>query len=687
MTNIGILDPDGINPNPINNNPYSDKYKELSNKWRNFPAYEKAGEIIESIKNNRVILVTSGTGSGKTVLIPKYCLHAFDYKAKIAITLPKQIIAKSAAEFAALTLDVKLGKDVGYQYRGSDKSGRSKDNKLLYATDGSIVAKLLRDPLLSEYDAVIIDEAHERKVQIDFLLYLLKNVVKNRPEFKLIIMSATINVDIFKKYYSDYSFTHINIGGKTNYPIESIFLKSNISTKDYIDKGISIIKKILKETKDGDILFFVTSVSETIDVCEKLEDGDFYCSEIYSGMDKSKQIMAQDRELYKEATGKGRKIVISTNVAESSLTIDGIKYVIDSGLELFNYYDPKIRANVLVKQFITHAQAKQRMGRAGRTEKGICYHLYDKETFEKNMKRFPEPNIRTSNLYGEFLQLLLLESVNNVDKLKEILKDFIEPPDKKYIDESLLILKELSLVKSNELTSLGNIIANLRTDPMEGLTIWASYHMNCGKEVIAIISMINATKGNMTELFNLPSDIADENSDQLKYLTKKFNKAKKTFNSKYGDHLSLLKMFNTFLKKRKNEDRLKEWIYKFFLKRSVFEKAFIIYKRYYRQFRGMMNKHDKIDIENIMKYNTAYRIMGAFMYGYRVNVGKVSKKSVSTVRIKNVDVNKYSFLDVSSDKKLILYYELFKSTKVSMNIVSSIPKKSIELYDIIIDRT
>lgn len=679
--NIGILDPDGSNPNPLNNEIYSDKYKELSAKWREFPAYEKADEIINTIKKNQVILVTSGTGSGKTVLVPKFCLHALDYKAKIAVTLPKQMIAKSAAEFAAATLDVELGKDVGYQYRGSNKNHRSDSNKLLYATDGTIVARLMSDPLLKDFDVVIIDEAHERKVQIDFLLYLLRNVIKDRPEFKLIIMSATINVDIFKKYYSDYSFSYVDIGGKTNYPIESIFLDKNISVNEYVETGIQTIRKIIDNSEDGDILFFVTSISETMDVCEKLEDIGQYCVEVYSGMDENKKKIAQEKELYKEISGKGRKIVIATNVAESSLTIDGIKYVIDAGLELFSCYDPNIRANVLEKQFITHAQAKQRMGRAGRTGPGICYHLYTKKTFDTDMKRFPEPNIRTSNLYAEFINLLTLDSVGNTDNLEKMLNDFIEPPNEEYVNESLNILRELGLVKNKVLTSLGKIVSELRMDPMEALSIYCAYHMNCIKEVIAIISMINTTKGNITALFNLPIETAGESdTKQLKFLMKKFETAIEVFNNKYGDHISLLKMFNTYLKKRKSESSLKEWIYTYFLKRSTFDKAKINHKRYYSVYSRL--NVEKIPIDGLMDYDISYRILASFMFGFRINLGSMSSKGINTDKADGIDINKYSFIRSDTQKKkIVVYYELFKSNKLSMNIVSTVPKKSIDLFE------
>lgn len=180
---IGILDPEGKNKNPLNGNEYSETYKKLSSLWKEYPAYEKADEILKLINELEILLVIWGTGWGKTVLLPKFVLHHFKYDGKIAITLPKQIITKWAAEFWALTLDVELGKEVGYVFKWD--SNRSKDTKLLYATDGTIVSMLLKDPEINNFDAIIIDEAHERKVQIDLLLYLIKNAImlrrKNNP--------------------------------------------------------------------------------------------------------------------------------------------------------------------------------------------------------------------------------------------------------------------------------------------------------------------------------------------------------------------------------------------------------------------------------------------------------------------------------------------------------------------------
>lgn len=690
---IGILDPDGNEKNPLNGEDYSDTYKELGKIWSKFPAYENAQDIIKGILNHNVILVTSGTGSGKTVLVPKYCLHALEYKGRIAITLPKQVITESAAEFAAKTLDVKVGEHVGYQFRGSNKKAKGNNNNLLYATDGTIVAKILKDPTLKEFDAVIIDEAHERKVQIDFLLYLLKEVLKNRPEFKLIIMSATIDVSIFKKYYKEFKFLHIDIGGKTNYKITSKFLNENLKGNAYLEEGINIVKKILNDGHnengdgdgDGDILFFVTSISETKDVCKKLGSGNHFCVEVYSGMDKENQKMAQEKDLYKERTKKTRKVAISTNVAESSLTIDGIKFVIDSGLELYNYYDPSNRSNVLEKQFISHAQAKQRMGRAGRTSPGVCYHLYTADTFNNKMKAFPEPEIRKSNLDYEFLKLLQISTVGSVKNLKKILTQFIEPPTQIYIDSGLRTLETLNLINSDGSTPLGKIVTNLQMDPMESLTFFASHHLNCAKEVAVILSMIGASRASISQFFNKPEEIlSNKNDNRVILLNRKYKEAMINLSSKYGDHVTLLSLFNKYLEKKDDVKKLDEFAYKYFLRKDTLGKSKQAFKRIYGIYRGGVLKK-KLDIDKLMDYDTRHRVLASFYFGFRMNSVKLSHAKG--------EISKSSFvnyvLDANSSKTKtteVLYHELFTSGgKTNMNIISIINKKTIDLYNIFMD--
>lgn len=697
--NIGILDPDGINVNPLTQNPYSDEYKKLAKIWSKFPAYEKAKEIINSININQVVLITSGTGSGKTVLLPKFCLHSLNYDKKIAVTLPKQIIAKSAAEFAAKTLDVKLGEEVGYKYKGSEKSGISEKTKLLFATDGTIVSKLLKDPNLTEYGAVLIDEAHERKVQIDLLLYLLKQTCKMRPEFKLIIMSATVNEEIFKSYFNEFSFMHFDIGGKTNYPIESIFVDHPVDNKSYAEVGIKILQNIINTTTDGDILFFVTSVNETFEACKKINSYDnkqTFCVEVYAGMNQISQELAQDENLYKEKISvdgkfiKNRKIVIATNVAESSLTIANIKYVIDSGYELFGSYDPEKRTRVLEKKLITQAQAKQRMGRAGRTGSGTCYHLYTKDDFINKMEKFPLPAIRVSNIYGECLKLLSLPLIETTDNLKNVLSQFIEPPKETYVDSALVELMQLGLIEKNKITTLGHIIAEMQQDPCICLAIYYGYQLNCAKEVISIFSMIDAMKGNINELFNIPTNIDDDKvnttndkNKKLDYMINKFMDAKKSLKSTKGDHLSLLKIFAQYTKVRKDTDKANDWIYKKFLKKGTLDTAIKYFKKIRQNTFQILSKVDKIKIDNIMENNISTRVLTAIYSGYFLNIAFYNDKSYSTNELKNLQISKDSWLYFNDKQKsVVMYYELFTAGgRTDIKIASEVPNKCKKLRE------
>ena len=715
----GILDPQGINDNPLNNKPFSEKYRNLAKIWSKFPAYGNPEKIIDDISNHSVILVVSGTGSGKTVLFPKYLLHALNYDAKIAITLPKQIIAKSAAEFAADTLDVVVGEEVGYQYRNSGKNTFSRDKtKLLYCTDGTLVARLLSDPLLKDFDSVIIDEAHERKVNIDFLLFLLRNVLKERPEFKLIIMSATIDQQMFKNYFNEFPYIDIAIGTKTNYPIESIFLKENlnIDKNEYMEEGVKLIEKLLrnKEDKSG-ILFFVTSVSETNSVCDKLsaDNVEFkdnnVCVPVYSGMNAEQQKIATDKDYYRGFIKDGRKILVATNVAESSLTIEGISHVIDSGLELRSRFDPINRVNILEKIMITHAQAKQRMGRTGRTGPGICHHLYTETMFNETMERFPSPSIKVEAISYELLRLLAIESIKTVGRLKEILNQFIEPPEKNFVKAELKYLHTLGLITDYRddgiLSDVGNIINSLQLEPQFALALLTAYRLNCFREVSAIVSMIDVSKGSIGDLFVLPTDIlgdtdplAKTNSDEGKKkrenkLKNKFDNVKKEFDNRYGDHIALLKIFSAYEKivvnSGKDYDKLNEWTYRYFLKRDRLNSAYQSYIKIKYRVRQRVAQYttqkysDRLSNE-ILHTDIKYRILASLISGYELNILKVEDKKIEMVNgnIKNIQLDPNSFLTLEENKNgRLFYHQLFRygNNPVKAKITSKVSKKSLDI--------
>lgn len=431
---IGILDPEGVSNNPLTNEPYQNLYydpsKNFSNKnttyqklastWSKFPMYDKREEAINLIYDNNVVLIVSGTGSGKTVLTPKLALHCLNYQGRIAITNPKRVPTKENTIFSAMCMDVKVGTYIGMRYRDSEKGAYSSDCRLIYCTDGWILQLLQKDPLLMELDMVIIDEAHERNVNIDLLLLLLKQLVLKRPAFKLIIMSATIKTEIFSNYFPtpQFKFAMLDAGQQPNHPIKSIYLNKpinkydangNIIDNNYFDVAVDKVVSLLKETDEGDILVFFPKKSDTTDGCSQLSmrldrlnrelGKKIYCASLTSSKKtKEEEEMIINSEKYKQNGKFGRKVVFATEVAESSITIKGLLYVIDTGLvnKLVYYSDKNMES--LEMKFISKASHKQRRGRTGRTAPGTCFCLFTEEEYNKKFPEYTQSPILNTDL-------------------------------------------------------------------------------------------------------------------------------------------------------------------------------------------------------------------------------------------------------------------------------------------------
>ena len=369
-----------------------------------------------------------------------------------------------------------------------------------------------------------------------------------------------------------------------------------------------------------------------------------------------------------------RRIFISTNVAESSLTIDGIKYVIDSGYELLSYYNPEKRGRVLEKGLITQAQAKQRMGRAGRTAPGICYHLYTKDDFENQMKKYPEPSIRVSNITNETLRLLNIDSIETIDNVKKVFNELIEPPSDKYINVAI-----------KTLFGLAKYVCDKQLEPEQALSVLMGFKLNCSKEIIAILLLIDLIKNNINELFILPNDIIKDEtkSSQIQSLTNKFKQQKNKLGHKYGDHLTLIKIFSKF-RSYKDVEKQKEWCYDYFLKYNILQKCSDMYDRIkYRLIditkKFIINNNEYIkekDIISLKDMHIDYKILFSLRYGYRLNVAYFSsnKNTYRTMYADRVNISKDSI--IYNTENNIFYHELFitKST-FDLNIVSIIPKK------------
>jgi HrpA-like RNA helicase len=585
-----ILNSSGKGKNFITNEKYSPEYIELANKWSKLPLYtdtKKINDFFKLIDKNQVLLIVSGTGSGKTVLIPKFLLRYFmatadkDDTYRIGITNPKIITTVNNAEYSAKTLDVKLGEEVGYGYASAPNNSYGDKTKLLYLTDGLLSSTILSgDKYLSEYRGVIIDEAHERQINIDLLLGLLKKVLLNRPEFKLIIMSATIDTKIFKDYFikEKLSFDEMDIAGQPNFPIANNWLDPAIHVNDrnYMDKAVDLCFSILDKTDKGDIIVFVPGVNDALKGCKLLKENclnkltikrdtcsSIFCIEVFGKMDDESKKLAIDKDLYKVNNFK-RKVIFATNVAESSITFDGLVYVVDTGLEFHSSYDPETNTQCIKRQHTSQAQIKQRIGRTGRTTNGIAYYLYNEKQF-KNFNQYPEPGILLNDLTDNILAII--NYAKTIKNVISILSNLITPPHIQQVIQGIYKLFFLDAIKmiddkdkpydinnithekiknwkdfenmNGTITTIGiHMLKFKQTSVLSSYAILASHFMNCAPEIITIMAIIDETNGQLYSLFKY------QNQDEPKV---KEHFKKSLVNG--SDHLSMLYIYNDFFKK------------------------------------------------------------------------------------------------------------------------------------------
>lgn len=488
----GILDVKGDNDNPLTEKPYSDSYAVYAMSWSRLPAYKNALESIKLLQNNDVILIRSDTGSGKTVLFPKFALHILNYKRGVIVSLPKRIITKSAAEYASKLLDVKLGEHVGYRYKGA--SMHSEDTRLLFCSDGSLTTYLISCILDLDnfvYSIIIIDEVHERKIQTDFNIYLCKTLLKlckSKNKFcKLIFMSADVDVGLYTSYFKDYKFHELHISNPPIYSVRTLETKSN-SINDILEK----------QTKSSDnVLIFLPSIREL----HKLE------SELSSAAIQNRQLF----KLYADAPDMatfgqhdGTKIIISTNVAESSLTIPGLDVVIDSGLEYIKTYEPNTNVYQMTKKYISKAQVVQRKGRIGRTSDGTYIPIYDTSSIRSP---YGIASIEYENIGPMILSLVrtLKQSISTSKSMRElitaVLKHFMVVPSDDRIKSHLDHLEAMGYIYDSELNPMvDSIVFDLPFSLEELLCIPVAYDSNKLFDILVLFMLTNAIKNDLSVL-------------------------------------------------------------------------------------------------------------------------------------------------------------------------------------------
>ncbi|MWP61809.1 ATP-dependent RNA helicase HrpA [Gilliamella sp. Pas-s25] len=452
----------------------------------NLPVVEKKQTIYDAIKHHQVVIIAGETGSGKTTQIPKICLElGLGVKGFIGHTQPRRLAARSVANRIADELKTEIGQLVGFKVRFSDHVSETTLIKLM--TDGILLAEIQKDKLLLQYDTIIIDEAHERSLNIDFILGYLKQLLPKRPDLKVIITSATIDVERFSKHFNQAPI--IEVSGRT-YPVEVRYRPSIIDGEDSCNDKSSDFQSIvdaideLSAESDGDILIFLTGEREIRDLADTLNKLDLRHTDIlplYARLSASEQ-----NRIFQSHTK--RRIILATNVAETSLTVPGIKYVIDTGLARISRYSYRTKVQRLPIEPISQASANQRKGRCGRTSDGICIRLYDEQDF-LSRPEFTDPEILRTNLASVILQMTSL-GLGDIAAFP-----FVEAPDAKYIRDGIRLLEELGAIFIKHyryhLTEIGRILAQLPIDPRLARMLVEARRLGCTKEVMIITAALS----------------------------------------------------------------------------------------------------------------------------------------------------------------------------------------------------
>src|SRR5688572_15166653 len=444
------------------------------------PVVQRREEIAEAISENQVLILAGETGSGKTTQLPKICLElGRGVAGLIGHTQPRRIAARSVAQRIAQELDTPLGHAVGYKVRFNETL--SPDTYVKLMTDGVLLAETQHDRFLEQYDTLIIDEAHERSLNIDFLLGYLKQLLPKRPDLKVIITSATIDPQGFSRHFNDAPV--IEVSGRA-YPVDVRYRPLEAGTEDDEDRELpdAILEAVDEVWREGpgDVLLFLPGereIRETAELLRKHHPPGVEVLPLYA------RLSPEDQMKVFQPHGRPR-IVLATNVAETSLTVPGIKYVVDPGTARLNRYSPNTRVQRLQIEPVSQASADQRKGRCGRVAPGVCVRLYSQESYEAR-PRFTVPEILRTNLASVILQMKAL-------RLGEVQDfPFLEPPDYRAVRDGYATLHELGAIdEENRITPLGAALARLPIDPRIGRMVLAARDEGVMDEVLVIASAL-----------------------------------------------------------------------------------------------------------------------------------------------------------------------------------------------------
>ncbi|MGD9188767.1 MAG: ATP-dependent RNA helicase HrpA [Desulfobacteraceae bacterium] len=447
------------------------------------PITAKKDQILEALGRHQVLIVAGETGSGKTTQLPKLCLAAGrGVYGMIGLTQPRRIAAMTISRRIAEEMGETVGQTVGYKIRFNEKLSQTTRIKVM--TDGILLAEAHHHRSLYPYDTLIIDEAHERSLNIDFSLGIIQNLLRRRPDLKLIITSATIDTEKFSRAFNDAPV--IEVSGRM-YPVQTRYLASSEGDASHIEQAVAAVEQLASEKKHGDILIFMPTEQDIRDTCGLLEGRRMVQTLV---IPLFARLSERDQQRVFRSTRR-RKIIVATNVAETSLTIPGIQYVIDSGLARISQYTPRSRSTTLPVVPISQSSADQRQGRCGRMANGICIRLYDQADYDQR-PRFTLPEIQRANLADVILRMIALD-IGNIEDFP-----FIDPPAPKSVQDGYALLLELGAIVPGRkasrryvLTAKGELMAKLPLDPRLSCMLYEAHRRNCLNEVAIIAAALS----------------------------------------------------------------------------------------------------------------------------------------------------------------------------------------------------
>lgn len=573
----------------------------------------------------------------------------------VACTQPRRVAAMSVAQRVAAEMDVSLGEEVGYSIRFEDMTGPK--TVLKYMTDGMLLREAMNDHSLNRYSTIILDEAHERTMATDVLMGLLKEVVLRRPDLKIIIMSATLDAQKFQRYFNDAPL--LAVPGRTH-PVEIFYTPE--PEQDYVEAAVRTVLQIHATEGEGDILLFLTGEEEIEDASRKISlEADEMVREVDAGPLKTYPLYGSlpphmQQRIFDPAPGPrrpggrpGRKVIVSTNIAETSLTIDGIVYVVDPGFSKQKIYNPRIRVESLLVSPISKASAQQRAGRAGRTRPGKCFRLYTEGAFKKELIDQTYPEILRSNLSSTVLELKKL----GIDDLVHF--DLMDPPAPETLMRALEELNYLACLDDDgNLTQLGRLASEFPLDPALAVMLISSPEFYCSNEILSITALLS-----VPQVFVRPAS-QRKRADEMKNL----------FAHPDGDHLSLLNVYHAF-KSPDAQENLKQWCHDHFLSLRSLQSADNVRMQLLR----IMEREELEMVSTPFEDKKYYEnIRRALCAGFFMQVAKkeAQGKNMYTTVKDNQNVLLHPSTVLGHEAEWVLYNEFVLTTKNYIRTVTAV---------------